>query len=287
MIYIQAVWDFLYQPIHAKLKNGHELSRMRGSASGGAVTIAGVLGEVLAGSMTSEEREWQERIERLRSEMELSTEKLTIADYGAQSPLKHISDEAMYRGRVVTRTVGEICRSSSKPLKWSLLLFRLIRTLKPARCLELGTCLGISGAYIAAAMKLNGTGSLVTIEGAEALAERARNNFRKLGFSDIDGVTGRFQDTLGGVVERAGSFDAIFIDGHHDGAATLRYFNTIVPALGPGAVVVFDDIGWSMEMHEAWKMLQAHEHICCSIDLFDMGICCIGSSPKERYMIAV
>jgi len=88
-------------------------------------------------------------------------------------------------------------------------------------------------------------------------------------------------------VQKAGRLDAVFIDGHHDGAATLRYFETILPVLAPGAVVVFDDIGWSMEMHEAWKILQAHRSVCCSIDMFDMGLCCIGTAPRETYRIAV
>ncbi len=287
MIYIQALWDLLYHPVHAALKNEQELARMKGSGSDTVKALASVADDVLNGTVTVGEAQWRDRIESLRTRMERSNEILSIADYGAQSPLKQLSAQTMYAGRVVTRSVREVCRSSSKPLKWSMFLFRLVRRLKPESLLELGTCLGISGAYIGAAMSMNGFGSLVTIEGAETLAAKAQTNFDTLGFRNIETVVGRFQDRLDAVLQKTGRLDAVLIDGHHDGAATLRYFETILPALAPGAVVVFDDIGWSMEMHEAWKMLRAHHSVGCSIDMFDMGICCIGGSVRETYRIAI
>lgn len=287
MIYVQAVWDVLYHPLHALFFNERELVRMRCSRNGVTRKMAAVIDDVCYGTMSEEEREWKARIEGLRGKLEASDEILSIADYGAQSPMRQLSASTMYAGRVVTRSVKDVCRSSSKPLKWSLFLFRLIRTMKPGSCLELGTCLGISGSYIGAALRMNGAGALVTVEGAEALAVRAKENFTTLGFTNIVTVTGRFQDTLEAVIESSGPFNAVFIDGHHDGAATLRYFETILPALAPGAIVVFDDIGWSMEMHEAWKMLRSHRSVSCAIDLFDMGVCSIGTTVPEQFTIAI
>jgi hypothetical protein len=66
----------------------------------------------------------------------------------------------MNRGKVVTRTVGEVSKGASKPYFWSLLLFKLIRKFRPSICLELGTCLGISASFQAAALKLNGIGKI-------------------------------------------------------------------------------------------------------------------------------
>jgi predicted O-methyltransferase YrrM len=287
MIYIQSVWEYIYHPFHALLRNKNELVRMTGSENDSVKYLGMVIADALDRRMMPEELGWKERIEHLRTELNRSEERLSIEDYGAQSPMKQLSDETMYTGRVVQKTVGEVSRSSSKPLKWSLFLFRLIRGLRAQRCLELGTCLGISGSYIGAAMQLNGTGSLITIEGSPALAERAEKNFCALGIGNIESVTGRFQDTLGAVIEKAGTLDAVFVDGHHDGASTLRYFETIAPALAPGAVAVFDDIGWSQEMHDAWKRLKEHDRVCATVDLFGMGMCVIGTSPKEEFTIAV
>jgi len=53
----------------------------------------------------------------------------------------------MYQGVNMDTTVGKTCKIASKPYFWSLLLFKLIREFKPSNTIELGTCLGISGAY--------------------------------------------------------------------------------------------------------------------------------------------
>jgi predicted O-methyltransferase YrrM len=85
----------------------------------------------------------------------------------------------------------------------------------------LGTCLGISTSYLAAALKLNLAGSVVTLEGAETKARLAAQNFRELGLSNVCTIVGRFQDTLDDVLE---PIKFAFIDGHHEESATLAYF---------------------------------------------------------------
>jgi predicted O-methyltransferase YrrM len=287
MIYYQALWNDAYQPVHAMFRNGSELDRLDGSGDHVQAAIADVVRAVRSGRLSFEEAEWRSRIEELRTAMNMSDELLEIADYGAQSPLKKLTDEEMYAGRTVDRTLGDLCRSSSKPEKWSLFLFQLIRALAPERCLELGTCLGISGAYITAAMQLNAKGTLVTIEGSDVLAKRAKENFDALGLTSIECVTGRFQDMLPSVLEQTGPLHMVFIDGHHDGPSTLRYFETIAPSLDDDAVVIFDDIAWSKEMHDAWTVLQRHSRVRFSIDMFEMGICCIGAQAHQRFTIAV
>ena len=72
-----------------------------------------------------------------------------------------------------------IQKKGSKHYFWSLLLFKLIREFKPLNSVELGTCLGISGAYQAAAQKLNKSGRLITLEGAKSLASLAEKNLQK------------------------------------------------------------------------------------------------------------
>ena len=43
---------------------------------------------------------------------------------------------------------------------------RLVRELRPHSCLELGTGVGVSAGYQAAAMELNGVGRLLTLDGS-------------------------------------------------------------------------------------------------------------------------
>ena len=53
-----------------------------------------------------------------------------------------------------------------------------------------------------------------------------------------------------------GPFGLAFIDGHHDGDATIDYFNQIKPTLTKNAVVMFDDIDLYTDMARAWSEIQ-------------------------------
>lgn len=233
------------------------------------------LGKTLHGSLSPNESASIQRIEDLRNRLCSSSEPLVKTDYGAGSK----------SATGVNTTVGETCKASSKPYFWSLLLFNLIRELKPSSCVELGTCLGISASFQATALKFNGGGHLITLEGAESLASLARDHFSELALDNVSVVTGRFQDTLDGVLRNERTVDYAFIDGHHDELATLRYFRQILPFLAPTALLVFDDISWSPGMRRAWTNLIADPRVKVSIDLRIMGICVFSPDPGEpRHM---
>lgn len=201
-----------------------------------------------------------------------SSEELEIVDYGAGSSDSKLTEEEMYRGRVIRRTIGQICSVASRTDQTALLLFRLVRELKPRTAIELGTNVGISACYQAAALKLNGAGKLVTLEGASSLASVAARNFTHLGLGNVEVVRGRFQDTLSKVLSDHSPVDYAFIDGHHDEEATLKYFHAFAPTLSDTAVVVFDDISWSGGMARAWEAIRRHEQVRVSVDLGSMGI---------------
>jgi predicted O-methyltransferase YrrM len=86
-------------------------------------------------------------------------------------------------------------------------------------------------------------------------------------------ISGRFADTLPQACEYEGPFDFVFIDGHHDEAATLRYFEQILPHSTPGAAFVFDDIEWSAGMKHAWATLERHPAVRSHAGLHQLGIC--------------
>ncbi len=219
--------------------------------------------------------------------MNASSEELEIIDYGAGSGDSKLTEEERYRGRVIRRTVGQVCTLTSRTDRTALLLLRLVREWKPRTCVELGTSLGISACYQAAALKLNGAGNLVTLEGADSVASVAVRNFVSLGLDNVEVVPGRFQDTLSGVLLANPSVDYAFIDGHHDGAATMKYFNALVPALSGAAVVLFDDIRWSDGMQQAWDAIRRHEQVRVSVDLGSMGlISTAGAGSPQHFSTA-
>jgi predicted O-methyltransferase YrrM len=231
---------------------------------------------------TPEEQGWVQRVEQLRAEMRASTRPLTWIDYGAGNPTSQRTPEVMRTGVEVTQTVGEVCTVASKSPFWCLALFRFVRTLQPRSCVEMGTAVGISAAYQAAALTLNGSGTFATLEGGAALADIARDNLRRLGLGSVEFVVGRFEDTLREVLDRRQPVDYVFVDGHHDGPATLAYFEQIVPFLAKTAVLIFDDIAWSDEMTRAWLTISRDERVRLAVDLGPVGICVVGNGKAHR-----
>lgn len=179
------------------------------------------------------------------------------------------------------RPVRTYC-AASKRQRPATLLFQLIREFEPATVLELGTNIGISAAYQSAALEVNGTGRLFTIELSPLRVERARELHHSLGLSNGTFVTGRFSDTLDDVLEQAGPLDYVFIDGHHDREATLVYFDQIWPHMTDDCIVVFDDIRWSSGMKSAWRTIQQDKRIKIAVDLVGVGLCVTTNGPPAR-----
>jgi predicted O-methyltransferase YrrM len=264
------------------LRAHNQLSRLSNEADVASKQLAEALRETFRNTNASEERAWIQRIEALRAELNSTTTEISITDYGAGSPECTLTGDEMYQGRATTTTVGEVTRVSSKSYLWTLLLFKLVRKFKPSVCLELGTSVGISASYQAAALKLNQAGKIVTLEGAESLATLARQNFQRLALNNVVTIIGRFQETLEDVLYKYKPIDFVFIDGHHDEQATLTYFENIYPSLSDGAVLIFDDISWSEGMKRAWSTIIADERIGISVDLSRVGICITNGSIGQR-----
>lgn len=227
------------------------------------------LGVALDAKLPAEGRIWAEKIELLRDCLVGSEEELRflpLADNKGTSTGQPSNTEAW------TRSVGEMCESSSGPA-WGRRLFNAVSVSRPGICLELGTCLGISAAYQAAALREIGTGKLVTLEGSPDLAAVARRNFADLGLDNVEVRVGSFVETLQPTLDDFLSVDFAFIDGHHDEEATISYFETILPHAARGAVLIFDDIRWSRGMRRAWHRIATHPNTHLIRDLRRWGIC--------------
>jgi len=247
------------------------------------------LGEVLDGRLTVEEQSWVDRIEQQRARLEESRETVSMARLQPReaTPLRArallegtAADTTATAGQ--TAVVGQICRKASKSRVWGLVLFKLVRHLRPTTCLEIGTCLGMSAAYEAAALQVNGAGRLVTVEGIESLARLATANLEGLGLTSATVAAGMFEDLWQDIAPDLSPIDFAFIDGSHNPRATLLYFDEIEARMQPGGVVVFDDIHWSKGMNATWTILQMHPHVTATIDLFDFGVCVVGRPGKTE-----
>ncbi len=198
-------------------------------------------------------------VEHLRKNLLQRKEIIEVEDLGAGSVLS-VSNK---------RTIGEICRNTSKSAKFGQLLFRCSQYFKPSNIVELGTSLGISTAYLSLG---NLNARVITCEGSAAVANVARQNFEDLGFSNIEIRKGNFDQTLPVIIKEISRIDMAFIDGNHREEPTLRYFHWLLPSLHEGSVLIFDDIHWSEEMESAWNSIKEHPSVKATIDLFFIGI---------------
>lgn len=265
-----------------------KLSNLRKLQEPSAEKLATAIDQALSNVKDADEAAWVDRIEQARQELNLSTTLIQKTDFGAGTAESTRSAETMDDGVSVELTVGDISRDSSKPYIWALLLLKVVREFKPSVLIELGTSVGISGAYQASALKINnGGGNLITLEGDKAIAALAESNLHGLGLDNVTVVQGKFADSLDEVLSQNGPVDYVFVDGHHDEKATLDYFGQIKPHLASKAIVIFDDISWSPGMKRAWQQIEQNEDVNLSADLENIGICVMDKAIKQKRRVKI
>jgi predicted O-methyltransferase YrrM len=243
--------------------------------------VGDALYESLTNTFSAEEREMIAQIEQRRSFLLNSNKTIAVIDYGAGHPSSKRTKEEMEKGIKSTAFVADICRAS-KPAFWAVILFKLIRKIEPSSCVELGSCVGISASYQAAALTINRKGSLLTLEGSPEIAKIATETLDILNYRNASVITGPFHETLKGVLESSKPIDFFFNDGHHDHDAVIKYFNEALPNLSNEAVIVFDDISWSPGMKKVWNEIKDNERVTASIDLDKIGIALVGNNPATK-----
>ncbi len=265
-----------------RLGNGPTWKRILSHPSPQIAAIGRALRETGSGRLDAEERPRVQAIEDRRQSLLRSSAAVTFLDYGAGNPGSGRTEAQMLGGVATTLPVSTICGSSKSPF-WALLLFKMIRALEPRSCLELGTCLGISAAYQATALALNGRGRLITIEGARDVAAIAGETMQGLGLSGFAQVRiGPFHESLAPALEAARPVDFLFNDGHHDGKALLRYFQLAFPYMAEESIVVFDDIAWSRDMRAAWREIGRDKRVAVTIDLGVIGVALLSKGLSRQ-----
>jgi predicted O-methyltransferase YrrM len=241
---------------------------------------------------TADELVWNDKIEGRRSELEHSSATISFdvedtAYWERAIPRSGHAHPPSLDGHTVTRHVGEVTSTTSKPPSWGHLFYRLTRALQPTRCLELGTSVGMSASYIAGALTDNGQGMLITIEGEDAIADVAREGLRQIGAADhADVRTGKFADLLGAAIDDLGGIDLAFVDGHHLREPTLDYFNRIAPAASDGALLIFDDVSpWHEGMEEAWREIREDPRVTGSLTIAAVGFAVVGGVPDGHHTV--
>ena len=206
-----------------------------------------------------------------RKSLSLDTSVIRVTDFGAGSRVFR-SDR---------RSVSEIANNAGISKKWGNSLFRLVRYLQPLSILEIGTSLGISTAYMAAA---NPKAEIITLEGCPETAGIAIHKFKEFGLDGVQVVTGDFAVTLPKIL-RERSFDMVFMDGNHQKEATLNYFNLCLKTVHDKSAILLDDIHWSPGMEEAWEEICRHPRVSISIDMFQWGLLFFRKRQAKQHFV--
>lgn len=164
---------------------------------------------------------------------------------------------------------------------WSTLqlIYNLVLKSAPQTVVELGTNMGFSAAYIAAALKAAGNGGrLHTLDASPYKIRYAKRMHESLGLDNVRYTTGLFEDTLKGVVAELPEVDFAFIDGNHNWKPTLEYLDLLGAKATNGAVFLFDDVvNYSEDMRAAWAAIRNHPSVYSWAEFGDVGLAIIQS----------
>lgn len=199
------------------------------------------------------------KIESLRKKLLNNNSIIEVEDFGAGSAVIPFKN----------RVVKDIAASSLKKKKYAQLLFRIAKYYQAKTIVELGTSFGITTCYLASA---NEHSKVFTLEGAHTIANIAKKNFAEINFGKVELIEGNFEKTLPLLNNKIEQVDLLFIDGNHRKKATLEYFELFLKKSTEQSIFIFDDIHWSDEMEEAWKLIQQHDSVTMTIDLFFIGL---------------
>lgn len=208
-------------------------------------------------------RSWRNALLRNRKE-------IAIRDYGAGSKVT---------GNKIRR-VQEIAKHSCIPEKYGQLLFKMVCKFNYENILELGTSLGIGTLYLAMP---NSKARVITIEGCKETASIANHTFEQIQTTNVQLLTGTFNEKLPEALEMLQKVDLVFFDGDHRELTTLAYFNQCLPYAHNDSIFIFDDIHWSLEMENAWKQIVKHPQVTVSLDLLRLGIIFFRKENKKEH----
>jgi predicted O-methyltransferase YrrM len=124
--------------------------------------------------------------------------------------------------------------------KTGRMLYWLTRVVEPKNILEIGTSVGYSGIWLAAALEANGTGTLWTIESHKERHSRAQDNFKEAGLEHmIQSIRGHAPEVFD-EYDLPEQIDLAFFDAtkkEHD-----EFFDAVFPRMKSGSMIIADNV---------------------------------------------
>lgn len=118
------------------------------------------------------------------------------------------------------------------------LAYLTARAIRARRIVEFGSSFGVSTLYLAAAVRDNGGGIVISSELEPSKVSVARRNVSEAGLADFVDI--RAGDALETLADPGGAVDMVLLDGSKD--LYLTILRNLEPYLRAGSVVMADDI---------------------------------------------
>ena len=191
-----------------------------------------------------------------------------------------------------TRAIHQIVKNAGISSKRAELLFRIINYFQPTSILEIGTSLGMATSALSLG---NPSAKITTLEGCPNTLAIAQKQFEEFDLENINSVATEFSEYLktfdfaspvrASLSGRLSTFDLIYFDGNHSKQATMAYFELLLPTISNESIWIFDDIHWSPEMEDVWKIIQNHPKVTVTIDTFQWGIVFFRKEQEKEHFV--
>lgn len=212
-------------------------------------------------------------LKNYRKDLLLNKNTIEVTDFGAGS---HVFKSN-------TRQIAQIAKTAGISIKRAQLLFRIVNYFKPESLLEIGTSLGLATSALASG---NPEAKITTLEGCPETAKQAQLQLQKFNCNNVGLIVSEFSSYLKNNQTSTINYQLIYFDGNHSKKATLEYFELLRPTITNETVWIFDDIHWSSEMEEAWKIIKNNPKVTVSIDTFQWGLVFFRyEQPKQHFVI--
>lgn len=178
--------------------------------------------------------------------------------------------------------VNKLAKKRMTSMKYYQLLYRIVSYYKPTNILEFGTSTGMSASSLALG---NPESNIVSMEGCASVAQVAQSTFSRLNINNVSLSIGNFNHILAANLAQFDQLDLVFFDGNHRKEPTLDYFNHCLTKVGENSIFIFDDIHWSADMEDAWRIICQNPDVTLSIDLYQYGIVFFRNGVEKQHFV--
>jgi predicted O-methyltransferase YrrM len=160
------------------------------------------------------------------------------------------------------------------------LLAAAVRFFEARRILEVGTAYGISSMFMGIALQETGLEiqlpAIHTLEAYEPQATLSRTLLEQELKGLVHCAKGRANEALASLAQTAAPIELVFHDAGHTYDDYIHDFAAFEPHMGPGSILILDDIRWEdtrssnskpSKAYEGWQAVTSHKRVKCAAEI--------------------